>query len=67
MRKDSTHRKDPMNTAPHALEEKRNRRPARDRRLGDPPAGAGDEEVTLRHALSLLRSIYERLDRAAPL
>jgi len=27
-------------------------------------AGAGDEEVILRHALSLLRTVYERLDRA---
>ncbi len=29
-------------------------------------AGAGDEEVTLRHALILLRTVYDRLDRAFP-
>ncbi len=29
-------------------------------------AGAGDEEVTLRYALSLLRTVYGRLDRVIP-
>ena len=29
-------------------------------------AGAGDEEVTLRYALSLLRTVYDRLDRVIP-
>lgn len=28
--------------------------------------GAGDEEVTLRHALTLLRTVYDQLDRAIP-
>jgi hypothetical protein len=31
---------------------------------GQELTGAGDEEVTLRHTLALLRSVYDRLDRA---